>query len=322
MLTATPIRHPAVDEVVDGRFRLLRRCVDDAAGALYDALDEFTAEVVRLRVPTGPVDAQLLGVQHPSLARQLGVTPRAGYVITEDIDGTPLSLEVEDGATAVARVYAVAAQLLPLFATLHAHGVVHGHLGLHSVWRDREGHLRVVDLGLPARLDATSRPWASPERRRGEAQDARGDVYSLASLLYGVAAAAPPETEALQPVAPRCQAVPGPVAHVLWQAMDPRQAFRYDDAAALWEALQPVLLDALEAESSAATPEEPTFDEDGEATMDHPSAASLAPSPPRAQRPPRRSWASMAAAAAVLLSSVGVASVLFAGLGLFVWSQT
>jgi len=320
MLNASPARIPAIDELVDGRFRLLTKHGEDAAGALYDALDEVTADVVRLRVPVGPIDQRLLGVQHPQLARQHGVTPDSGYVVTEDIDGEALGL-VGDGS-AVQRVHEVAAQLLPLFAMLHSHDVVHGHLGLHSVWRDREGHLRVVDLGLPARIDASSRPWASPERRRGEEQDARGDVYSLASLLYGVAAGHPPETSALKPAAPLCAALPDPVAHVLWQAMDPRQAFRYADAAELWDALEPVLLDALDAETQATPPiEEPTFDKDGEATLDHP-AASLSPSPPRRHQPPARSWASMAVAAAVLLTSMGVAGVLFTGLGLFVWSQT
>mgnify|MGYP000120540541 CR=1 FL=1 len=326
MLTASAAPAPAVDELVEGRFRLLTLLGDDAAGALYHALDEVTAEVVRMRIPVGAVDERLLGVQHPSLARHNGVTPVARHVITEDIDGQPLALEAV--GTALQRTHAVARQLLPLFAELHAHDVVHGHLGLHSVWRDREGHLRVVDLGLPSRLDESSLPFASPERRRGEVQDARGDVYSLASILFGVASGSPPQTQALQPVAPHCTALPDAVAEVIWQAMDPRQSFRYADARALWDALEPVLLDALDAEDAPlpdeeaeATLDELTFDEDGESTLDHPRAASLAPSRPRRHRPrARASTASMAAAAAILLGSIGVASVLFTGLGVFVWT--
>ena len=317
MLRTTPLPAPCIGDRLHDRFHLLQACGDSPAGVLFDALDEQTAEVVRLRFPHGTIDPVRLGVQHPTLVRHLAIAEGGSYMVMEDLEGAPLELTTE--GSAILRVWEVAAQLMPLFAELHRHGVAHECLGLHSLWRDIDGHTRVVDLGIASELDERTSPYASPERRRGEEQDQRSDVYSLAALLFAVAEGAPPAITALKPSAPVTTALPEPVARILARAMSPRAVFRHADAGTLWAELEPVLREGLEAELHANHVGSPTLDEPP-SSMEHDRASSLPPAPPRRKRPARTHWQWLAAAA-VLIASVSVASAMLTGLAAFVWIQ-
>lgn len=275
---------PAAGDRIGDRFHLLQRCEDGPVGWLYDALDEQTGQVVRLRVPRGPVDPIRLGIQHPTLARHLGVADGGDYLVMEDLDGAPLRLSAE--GSPLLRLYEAAAQILPLFAELHAHGVVHGTFGLHSLWLDAQGHTRVVDLGIERPDDGG--PWGAPERREGGHIDARSDVWALGSVLHAIAAGAIDGPADL----------PADVLQVLGRARHARPVFRFADAGALWSALQPVVLAALEDSLVTDHP-------DDCATLD-PLAGlpSLPPAPERVHRPTVPRWTLVAGAIALSAAMV------------------
>ena len=88
-------------------------------------------------------------------------------------------------------------------AAVHARGVVHGDLRPKNLLTDDAGRVRVTDFGLAHEPSPASEPcrwdlhagvpaYLSPEQCRGEAVDARTDVYTLGIVLYEMLAGNPP----------------------------------------------------------------------------------------------------------------------------------
>lgn len=229
-----------IDHVLDSRFRVLQHIHSDGAGPVYDALDERTGEVVRLRVPVGPVDHRLLGILHEGLARPQCIAADDAYVVLQDLDDLPV---VAGGPeSALQRLQDLMASILPLFEDLHANGIVHGTVGPGSFWRDAYGGIRVTDLGLP-NFDPDERTTCPVAD--ADPLDPRVDVYALAATLIHLATGESPQ-DAL------CSApLPELVLRALGLAMDPRPALRPIDASALRRELE----DAIHL-STTPTPEE------------------------------------------------------------------
>lgn len=132
---------------------------------------------------------------------------------------------------------------------LHRHGVVHGDIRPASLVFGEDGRVRVVDVGVSSVLsalmwaDPSSLPvdrarYASPEQVRGEALDARTDVYSLCLSLIEAATGQVPfvgdstvatlanRLDRLMPVS----ADLGPLASVLERGGRPIAADRFNAA--------------------------------------------------------------------------------------------
>ena len=71
-------------------------------------------------------------------------------------------------------------------------GLVHGDLKLTDVLIDHAGQAFVTDFGVAVALGRPAETYQTPELRRGEAPDARTDVYSLGALLYELLTLHPP----------------------------------------------------------------------------------------------------------------------------------
>lgn len=260
MLHASPASDaPTVGQVLDGRFRLLQVVTEDRAGVVFDALDEHSGEVVRLRGTVGPVDGQRLGILHDGLARPTAVSADGTYVVFADLDDEPLRPPL---FPSVDRMAHLAEAVLPTLAVLHEHGVVHGDLLPSSFWLDRHGQVRIVDLGLATQLSRRSgdAAYVAPERAFGrDADDPRIDVYAIAAILFHHATGVEPSAEALQSAD-----LPPAVRQVLALALDPRPVFRPIHAGAFHRAL----VGALE----RTTPEPEDVPEEPDGTLDGPES--------------------------------------------------
>jgi len=94
---------------------------------------------------------------------------------------------------------ALAAEISSALEEAHHAGVIHRDLKPSNVLVTPKGHAKVVDLGLAKVLHQTgdaaetlsetdsaagTLPYMSPEQLRGEAVDARTDIFALGGLLY------------------------------------------------------------------------------------------------------------------------------------------
>ena len=152
------------------------------------------------------------GLSHPNIVVLYSVEAERGihFLTMELVEGQNLSQLVRAGGLPLARVLELAIPLADALAAAHDRGVVHRDLKPGNVMVTREGRVKVLDFGLakpaspdPA-LDSTQAatatsplsgagqvmgtlPYMAPEQVRGEAVDARTDLFAFGILLYELA---------------------------------------------------------------------------------------------------------------------------------------
>ena len=156
----------------------------------------------------------LAALNHPGIVaiHDTGHEHGHGYLVTELVDGTGLRLEFRDApAIGYRRAADIGAQIADALAAAHAHGILHRDLKPENVMLTRQDRVKLLDFGLaksraPAASDADTRAvltteagvvmgttgYMSPEQVRGEALDARSDIFSLGIMLHEMLAGARP----------------------------------------------------------------------------------------------------------------------------------
>jgi tRNA A-37 threonylcarbamoyl transferase component Bud32 len=152
----------------------------------------------------------------------------------------------------------VGSQLCDALGYVHARtnrsgaGLVHGDLTPRNILLSTDGHALLADFGL-ARFAGRSRAgtvrYLAPEQARGEAVDARADLYSLALVLSEAATGRPAydrdperaEKQAKFGVIPDFTGVDPELASLLRHALAANVDGRYPDAAAMGAAFESLL---------------------------------------------------------------------------------
>src|SRR6185503_9980261 len=109
-------------------------------------------------------------------------------------EGETLKKKIERGPLPLPEALSIAAQIASGLAAAHAKGVVHRDVKPANVIVTPDGRVKIVDFGI-AKLADQSRltregtavgtaAYMSPEQIRGDAVDARADVWALGVLLY------------------------------------------------------------------------------------------------------------------------------------------
>ena len=203
-LLAPDAAQPVLGRTLGGH-RLLREIGRGGMGVVYEALDLALDRKVALKVLPSHLlpdakrivrfkrEAQLLaGLSHPHVVKvhTVGSEGECHFFAMELVDGLPI--EPGPAARVVPKIAAIADAL----AHVHARGLVHRDVKPGNILVRRDGSPVLTDFGLAHAddLPAMTRSgefagtpyYVSPEQARGEAVDARSDVFSLGATLYEV----------------------------------------------------------------------------------------------------------------------------------------
>jgi len=129
------------------------------------------------------------------------------YIVMEYVDGDTLrDILKKEGPLPPKRAMEIVADVCAALDFSHRHGIVHRDIKPANVMLNRAGAVKVMDFGIArsvadgqATMTATAAvigtaQYLSPEQARGEAVDARSDVYATGCVLYELLCGAPPFT--------------------------------------------------------------------------------------------------------------------------------
>jgi eukaryotic-like serine/threonine-protein kinase len=189
-------------------------------GEVYRALDTRLGRDVAVKVlPEGlakdPDRLQrfeqeartIAALNHPNVLgiHDIGTHNGTPFLVSELLEGQTLREKLETGPLPVRRAIECALGIAQGLAAAHDKGVVHRDLKPENVFITRDGRVKVLDFGLaklmrpeqshdtvatlasPATLPGMvlgTVGYMSPEQVRGEASDARCDIFSFGAVLY------------------------------------------------------------------------------------------------------------------------------------------
>ncbi|HEY1954653.1 MAG TPA: protein kinase [Polyangiaceae bacterium] len=191
-------------QLVAGRFRLEQRVGSGGMGTVYRAIDEETRETVALKVlhETLPESVERFGrevaalarMSHPGIVRYVAHGDSPAFVAMEWLEGEDLAQRLRSGPMEIADAIELGVRLADALEHAHGHGIVHRDIKPGNILF-ADGRVRIVDFGLAwiagdvgfrttAGTMLGTPGYMAPEQARGEAVDARADVFALSCVLY------------------------------------------------------------------------------------------------------------------------------------------
>jgi eukaryotic-like serine/threonine-protein kinase len=200
-----------------GHYRVIEPIGSGGMGAVYLARDERLERDVAIKVLSGvgPIDDEarrrfrkealaLSKLNHPHVAtiHDFDTFDDQDVLVMEHIPGRDLADVVRDGPLPEAEIVRIGQQLLSALEAAHARHIIHRDLKPGNVRLTTDGRVKVLDFGLAQALavggDATTAslsapgfagtlPYMAPEQVRGDAVDARTDIYGAGAVLYEMA---------------------------------------------------------------------------------------------------------------------------------------
>lgn len=189
------------------RYEILRELGRGGMGTVFEAKDLVLDEPVALKVLAGALDenTEKRFIQEIRLARQINHPNvvrvhtferwrELRFIVMEYIDGTDLRHWTQTRQPIpLGKALDIVAGVAGGLAAAHRLGIVHRDVKPENVLIDPEGRPRLVDFGIARKGDVHltreglvmgSPAYMAPEQIRGEAADARADVYALGILAY------------------------------------------------------------------------------------------------------------------------------------------
>lgn len=134
-------------------------------------------------------------LNHPNIItiHEIGHYEGRPYIAMSYIDGDSLRDEIEAGME-IERALSVIIQACEGLHKAHGAGIIHRDIKPDNIISDSEGRVKILDFGIatfiepgshdPLASTAGTAYYMSPEQARGEAVDARSDIFSLGAILY------------------------------------------------------------------------------------------------------------------------------------------
>lgn len=200
-----------------GHYRVLEPIGSGGMGTVYRARDERLERDVAIKVLSGvgPIDEEarrrfrrealaLSKLNHPNVAtiHDFDTFGEMDVLVMEHIPGRDLADALREGPLPEREIARLGQQLVSALEAAHARGVIHRDLKPGNIRITPDGRVKVLDFGLAQALqlggDATTAslsapgfagtlPYMAPEQVRGDAVDARTDIYGAGAVLYEMA---------------------------------------------------------------------------------------------------------------------------------------
>src|SRR5262245_42754412 len=210
------LNDPLVGRTI-AQYEILTRVGGGAMGVVYRARDLKLGRVVALKfLPQQWSDDENAKQRFRREAQAASATDHPNICTIHDIEtaddgqlfivmalyeGRTLKQRLESGPLAIDEALDVATQITDGLAKAHAQGVVHRDIKPGNVMVTEDG-VRILDFGLATFVDALkltgenvsfgTPAYMSPEQVRGEAADARSDVWAAGAVLYEMLSGHPP----------------------------------------------------------------------------------------------------------------------------------
>ncbi|MGA9752714.1 MAG: serine/threonine-protein kinase [Acidobacteriota bacterium] len=149
-------------------------------------------------------------LDHPNILvlHDLGIHDGAPYIVTELLEGESLRERLRGGPLPPAKAVGFGIQIAQGLAAAHEKGIVHRDLKLENLFITKDGRVKILDFGLArltqpesARSEGLSQAqtaegptregtvlgtpgYMAPEQVRGQASDARADLFAFGCVLY------------------------------------------------------------------------------------------------------------------------------------------
>ena len=197
----SPIGAGGMGEVYRARDTRLGR--DVAIKVLPNALTKDADRLRRFELEARTIAA----LNHPNILgiHDIGTHDGAPFLVSELLEGKTLRETLEAGSLPMRRSIEYALGIAQGLAGAHDKGIVHRDLKPENVFITMDGRVKILDFGLaklaspkesgntevtltsPATLPGVvmgTVGYMSPEQVRGDATDARADIFSFGAVLY------------------------------------------------------------------------------------------------------------------------------------------
>jgi eukaryotic-like serine/threonine-protein kinase len=155
-------------------------------------------------------------LSHPNILEiyDSGTDQGVTYAVMELLEGETLRARIKDSAIPLRRSLEIAAAVSEGLAAAHSKGVIHRDLKPENIFITKDDRVKILDFGLArstpilSQEEVTEAPtksqlteigavigtvrYMSPEQVRGEALDARSDIFSLGCILHEMLAGVRP----------------------------------------------------------------------------------------------------------------------------------
>ncbi len=195
----------------DRRFEILALLGQGGMGQVFRARDEELRREVALKflfsgealVDQALREARAIAqLDHENILRIHDVSewsaspalPRVPFLVMEYLEGESLDALLKRGRPPLARTLDILGEVAAGLAHAHAHGVIHRDLKPSNIFLTQQGKVKLLDFGLawlgarggelPDLPMAGTPEYMAPEQWRGEAVDARTDLWAVGLVLY------------------------------------------------------------------------------------------------------------------------------------------
>jgi serine/threonine protein kinase len=145
-------------------------------------------------------------LNHPNILAifDIGRHNDSPFLISELLEGETVRAILDRGALSQRRTIECGAQIAQGLAAAHEKGIVHRDLKPENLFVTKDGRIKILDFGLAKLAQKSPEPdgatltsahtaagmvmgtaaYMAPEQVRGEAADARADIFALGAVLY------------------------------------------------------------------------------------------------------------------------------------------